>query len=330
MASYRSPRKTPDFSDVTLVCEDGQRIQAHRLVLSSSSLFFQDLLQKEAHQKPMVFMRGLAHATLAALVDFIYHGEAEVKKENLEEFLKVAGELKVKGMTKPAPAGGQNVNQAPEEVEEMSAADDTNTDAKQDLHDDMVPAREKLDCDECGKIYGSKGSLRNHKNAHKKSKEIVPEDNSIQNIDTASCESSDEGIKENFDCNECGRTYGSKNSLRTHKYTHTKSEINPLDTFDDKYEQDSGEDIKHNLDLSVGENLLWEERIDALAEHGEDGWSCKQCGKHDKNRFTARRHIETHIEGFTFSCTLCEKTFSQRNHLKTHMGVSHGGWNSSR
>ena len=345
-SAYRSLRRTTDFSDVTLVCEDGQRIEAHRLVLASSSLFFQDLLQKEAHQHPLIFMRGLTHATLAALVDFIYHGEAEVKKANLEEFLKVAGELRVKGMTKPATRG-QHVNQdvgishsAPEKVEEM-CADEANSDAKQEVLNDIMSTKENLDCDECGRTYGSKGSLRNHKNAHKKSREIVPED-IIQHVDTASCaenaiaqnESPSDEIKEKLDCNECGRTYGSKNSLRTHKYTHTKNgetgPINPLDTFEDKYAQDSGEDNKHNLDLSAGENLLWEERIDALAEHREDGWTCKQCGKQDRNRFTARRHIETHIEGFTFSCTLCEKTFSQRNHLKTHMGVSHGGWNSSR
>lgn len=250
----------------------------------------------------------------------------------------------MKGMTKPAPAGGQNVNQdeevsdlAIEEVEEMSAVDDTSTDTKQEVLNDIMPMREKLDCDECGKTYGSKGSLRNHKNAHKKGR-----DNNIQNVDAASCDEDDiakdesiaEGIKEQLDCNECGRTYGSKNSLRNHKYTHTKSgetgRINPLETFEDKYEKNSGEDNKHNLDLSVGENLLWEEKIDALAEHGEDGWACKQCGKQDKSRFAARRHIETHIEGFTFPCTLCEKTFSQRINLKTHKGVSHGGWNSRK
>ena len=136
--------------------------------------------------------------------------------------------------------------------------------------------------------------------------------------------------KERHDCNKCGRTYGSKNSLRTHKYVHKNGGEesvlkNPLDA-----SPESGEDQKHNLDLSVAENPLWEENIDALAEHGGDGWKCKRCGKQDKNRSWIRRHIESHIEGFTFPCHLCEKTFSRRYQLKTHVGAAHGGGNLSR
>ena len=96
---------------------------------------------------------------------------------------------------------------------------------------------------------------------------------------------------------------------------------NPLDA-----SPESGKDQK--LDLGVAENSLWQENIDALAEHGGDGWKCKRCGKQDKNRSWIRRHIESHIEGFTFPCHLCEKTFSRRYQLKTHMGVGHGAGNS--
>ena len=74
-SSYKDLRNSVDFSDVTLVCEDGQRIDAHRLVLSSSSGFFKDLLLKLTHPQPLVFMRGLTYPTLAAMVNFIYLGE---------------------------------------------------------------------------------------------------------------------------------------------------------------------------------------------------------------------------------------------------------------
>ena len=74
-SSYKDLRTSVDFSDVTLVCEDGQQIDAHRLVLSSSSGFFKDLLLKLAHPQPLIFMRGLTYSTLAAMVNFIYLGE---------------------------------------------------------------------------------------------------------------------------------------------------------------------------------------------------------------------------------------------------------------
>ena len=74
-SSYKDLRTSVDFSDVTLVCEDGQSIAAHKLVLSSSSGFFKDLLVRLAHPQPLVFMRGLTYSTLAAMVNFIYLGE---------------------------------------------------------------------------------------------------------------------------------------------------------------------------------------------------------------------------------------------------------------
>ena len=289
MSSYRNLRKTLDFSDVTLVCEDGQRIEAHRLVLSSSSSFFQDLLQREVNPHPLVFMRGLTHNTLAALVDYIYHGEVEVKTADLEEFLKAAAELRVKGITR-IDKGGEIKDQDKEVIkEELDDVEDNSMDASFD--DNLIDVALREDAD------------------------IVKQEPTT---------------KEGHDCNECGRTYGSKNSLRTHKYVHKNSgEESVLKTPLDA-SPESGKDQKHNLDLSVAENPLWEEKIDALAEHGGDGWKCRRCGKQDRNRSWIRRHVESHIEGFTFPCHLCEKTFSKRYKLKTHMGAVHGGGNLSR
>ena len=46
----------------------------------------------------MIYMRGLKAKDLVAIVDFIYHGEAEIYKEDLNEFLALAEELKLKGL----------------------------------------------------------------------------------------------------------------------------------------------------------------------------------------------------------------------------------------
>ena len=34
-----------NFADVTLVCEDGQQVEAHKVILASSSPFFQSCLE---------------------------------------------------------------------------------------------------------------------------------------------------------------------------------------------------------------------------------------------------------------------------------------------
>ena len=38
-----------DFADVTLACDDGQVVHAHRVVLAFSSPFFKAILSKSSH-----------------------------------------------------------------------------------------------------------------------------------------------------------------------------------------------------------------------------------------------------------------------------------------
>ena len=101
--AFGNLKEDTDFTDVTLFCEDGQWLDAHRVILASSSAFFKDLLLKINQPHPVIFMRALTHATLATMMNFIYLGEAEVRKEKLDDFLSLAGELGVKGMTNTVP-----------------------------------------------------------------------------------------------------------------------------------------------------------------------------------------------------------------------------------
>ena len=57
-------RNDQDFADVTLACEDGSNIEAHKVALASSSPFFMEMLMKNKHPHPMIYMRGLKAETL--------------------------------------------------------------------------------------------------------------------------------------------------------------------------------------------------------------------------------------------------------------------------
>ena len=91
-------REDKDFTDVTLACEDGQQVEAHKVILASSSPFFQNLLKKNKHPHPLIYMKGIKHEILLAVVDFLYLGEANVFQESLDSFLEIAEELKLKGL----------------------------------------------------------------------------------------------------------------------------------------------------------------------------------------------------------------------------------------
>ena len=91
-------REGKDFTDVTLVCKDGQKFPAHKLILASSSPFFWNLLASNDHSQPLVFMRGSRSEDVVALLDFLYQGEANVFQENINSFLELAEELQLSGL----------------------------------------------------------------------------------------------------------------------------------------------------------------------------------------------------------------------------------------
>ena len=92
-------RNDNDFVDVTLACEDGMQFEAHKVILASSSPFFQNILRKNKHPHPLIYMRGLKSEDLVAILDFLYCGEANVYQKNLDSFLAIAEELQLKGLT---------------------------------------------------------------------------------------------------------------------------------------------------------------------------------------------------------------------------------------
>ena len=113
-------RQGQDFTDVTLVCEDGQQVEAHKVVLVASSPFFLDILKRNKHPHPLIFMRGVRIENLMAMVDFFYHGEANVHQENLDSFLVLAGELQLKGLK-----GNQTETEATVSSKELQSKSET-------------------------------------------------------------------------------------------------------------------------------------------------------------------------------------------------------------
>ena len=53
---FKTLKTNSDFSDVTLACEDGQQIDAHKVVLVSTSPFFHNLLKRNNHPHPLIYM----------------------------------------------------------------------------------------------------------------------------------------------------------------------------------------------------------------------------------------------------------------------------------
>ena len=59
--SLKDIRDARDFFDVTLVCEEEQ-LQAHKVIISACSPFFRNILQRNPHQHPLVYLKVFYYA----------------------------------------------------------------------------------------------------------------------------------------------------------------------------------------------------------------------------------------------------------------------------
>ena len=222
-------RDDSDFSDVTLVSEDGKQFGAHRLVLALSSPFFQNVFRKAKHAHPLIYMRGMKSKNLQAIIDFLYRGEANVYQEDLDSFLVIAEELQLKGLT--GDVNGMehqkntqerkeefprneatkfqhlesNANVGQREINEYDPPSKTLalTSDLEELNNQLVSMMVKTSgmgacrnplykCTLCGK-EAEKNNLRNHIEANHM-----------------------EGIS--LPCNQCEKTFRSRGSLAQHKH----------------------------------------------------------------------------------------------------------------
>lgn len=97
--AFKDLREQKDFFDVTLACDDQSQIEAHKVILSACSPFFRNILRRNPHQHPLLYIKGVKFKELVAILDFMYMGEVNVVQDELNTFLVVAEELKVKGLT---------------------------------------------------------------------------------------------------------------------------------------------------------------------------------------------------------------------------------------
>merc|ERR1719186_1580943 len=77
-----------------------------------------------------------------------------------------------------------------------------------------------------------------------------------------------------------------------------------------------------NLDEVSGEVVSLKDTLKGMFEFENGIWKCKVCGKISKNRSAAKEHAEIHIEGLTYPCDECDKSYhtspSLRQHKKQH------------
>ena len=107
----------------------------------------------------------------------------------------------------------------------------------------------------------------------------------------------------------------------------------PMDTADEIFENpSSNENSKPRHFEKKGFSAVAEttsnngdakEKVSEMIMKRGDKWMCKTCGQTAKTNSIIRMHAETHIEGLSFNCSYCDKTFRSRNSRNLHSSRYH-------
>ena len=232
--AFGSLRGTNDFADVTLACEDGQQVEAHKVILAASSPFFQKLLGRNKHPHPLIFMRGMKSDDLLAIVDFLYRGEANVFQENLDSFLAIAEELQLKGLTGKMDEKVQDYD----EEEKPSKIFNTHTNIPKTSLKRQTPSSKIIRAEENRSLAIPSNFSGDMDALDEKVKSMMEKSQNFyqhQNIKADICkvcgkEGRYNAIKDHIEanhlegivipCNLCDRTFRSRNGFRLHNRQH--------------------------------------------------------------------------------------------------------------
>ncbi|XP_063915162.1 longitudinals lacking protein, isoforms A/B/D/L isoform X22 [Zophobas morio] len=84
--------------DCTLAAE-GKCLNAHKVVLSACSPFFESLLSRHYDKHPILILKDVKFQELKAMMDYMYRGEVNISQDQLGALLKAAESLQIKGLS---------------------------------------------------------------------------------------------------------------------------------------------------------------------------------------------------------------------------------------
>ena len=82
---FRKLWKDKIFTDVTLQCDDGQVIKVHRVILSSYSSLFFNVLKNHKEENSVIMLSEISYVYLHLVLQFTYLGECKVKVDQMEK-----------------------------------------------------------------------------------------------------------------------------------------------------------------------------------------------------------------------------------------------------
>ncbi|XP_068248105.1 zinc finger and BTB domain-containing protein 14-like isoform X1 [Palaemon carinicauda] len=136
MHTLSNLRNKESYSDITLAC-DGKFYSVHKIVLSTCSDYFVDILNRTPCKHPIIILKDIRQQDLEALLNYMYLGEVNVGQNDLACLIKAAECLRIKGLAVPDEPGHYDEDSNNSEVKCSSESKQ-----KKRRHEDDSPGTE--------------------------------------------------------------------------------------------------------------------------------------------------------------------------------------------
>jgi len=324
--AFREIREEKDFFDVTLSVGDRQ-LQAHKLILSACSPFFRSVLRKNPHQNPLLYLKGVEFSDLQAVLNFMYHGEVNVAQEDLNSFLAVAEDLKVKGLTqnnsdsapKPPsrapepsrPTSAPRVSAPPSEVSAPPAPKRPRpapapAAAFQQDDDDIQEVMPVVKQEPVASVVSEPPQVQ---------QTVAPTTSSYQ-------QSSSQAHVDTYQQGGSGGTVAHMDD-QLQAYEDDGYDYGGYEG-DEAYEGMEGGAVTDNSKGQDDESNYQFEAANAMIDDSGPVPACTRCGKTASKRSDLVKHvISKHIPTPAVSCQFCSKQYKNRNSLQVHISQNH-------
>jgi len=307
--AFRELRGDEDFFDVTLACEDDQ-VQAHKLILSACSPFFRTILRRNRHEHPLLYLKGVKYGDLVAILNFMYNGEVNVAQEELNTFLSVAEDLKVKGLTQNDSDNQKNNKNVdidpPKPRPRERPIDPPDKNNIQPKRQRPQPSQPRSDPPTPG---------------YKQQQE---EEIQIQEVLTVKSEPPPVPQESHFSTMAVDQSY-SDNNPQNQIGILADPNMEYVDEYPEYGEYESGFHTGQGIQDGNSKDLeyLVLGSLKSVTGAGRGTlWQCTHCGKEDKDKSMLKRHIESHFH-FKHSCPYCGKEYKSRPSLQCHISTKH-------
>jgi len=326
--AFRELREEKDFFDVTLACDDSQ-VQAHKVILSACSPFFRNVLRRNPHQHPLLYLKGVKYKELLSVLNFMYMGEVNVAQEELNSFLAVAEDLRVKGLT-------QN----------NSSSDSSSSKPKQEQPKNIIPRpRDPPERDPIPPPKRPRPAAPAPSTAQ--SYQSFDQDDDIQEVVPVKSEPRDPAptpmaVHHNPQIDN-SHSVSQYEVVQQQQPTPAPMQQNTValdesyadESYDyGQYEDGSYDDGSGMIDPNTGMpiqgtgadgNKEMDGVISMNMERQSDGlWHCMICEYSSKKTTNVRHHIESrHLQGSSFGCHHCHQVCPTRNALSMHIHRKH-------